>query len=203
MGLTSKCSREINAVSLLYHPKQFYQFRLCLLAITNECENFRFFRLMAIFEAGIITKMTQNEYEKLRKQKLAFSSKPDNVRIQRSQKENKRSSKTNKANDKLQPVTFKMVQGAFYILAIGSIISGKYFNLCRNYLRFTISGFMLLGEKLFDNKKKQKTLRSSAKYPNKLGSSIRKKFEKIKEYTKKIYRRIMHEAFVATLEYLE
>ncbi|XP_044747084.1 ionotropic receptor 40a isoform X2 [Coccinella septempunctata] len=143
--------------------------------------------LMAIFEAGIITKMTQNEYEKLRKQKQLLSSEPEKLTIQRNQKEIKSPLKGNKTNNKLQPVTLKMVQGAFYILAIGYIISG----------------FILLGERIFYNNQHKKLLGPSSRSSNKLGSSIMSKLSIIIDCVKKCYRRIMHEAFVATLEYLE
>ncbi|KAL3288730.1 hypothetical protein HHI36_003165 [Cryptolaemus montrouzieri] len=150
--------------------------------------NHNHFRLMAIFEAGILTKMTQNEYENLGKQKQASHSETENSLIPENQKENKRSLKASEGNEKLQPISIKMVQGAFYILAIGNIFSG----------------LILTGEILF-HKNQNKTRKNDNffKIRKQISLVIKPVFTRIKNRLSTIYRRMMHEAFVATLEYIE
>lgn len=79
---------------------------------------------MAIFEAGIITKMTENEYEKLGKQKKISAEEEENL-ISERKTETRRKTKASEDNDKLKPISIKMLQGAFYVLCIGNIFSGK------------------------------------------------------------------------------
>lgn len=76
--------------------------------------------------------MTQNEYEKLGKQKRDISSENEKVTTQRNQKYNKRLLEVNEDDDNLQPITIKMVQGAFYLLAVGYSISGEFFSRNRS-----------------------------------------------------------------------
>lgn len=84
---------------------------------------------MAIFEAGIMTKMTENEYEKLGKQKQsAPSSETENNLIPGVKKENRRAAKVSEDNEKLQPISLKMLQGTFYLLSIGNLFSGRCLN---------------------------------------------------------------------------
>lgn len=74
---------------------------------------------MALFEAGILTKMTNDEYENLGK-KMIKSEQINTVL------KNKKTSKNKKKDDdKLQPVNIKMLQGAFYMLIIGYAFAGK------------------------------------------------------------------------------
>lgn len=78
---------------------------------------------MATFEAGIITKMTENEYEKLGKQKEVTTEEEENL-VSGSKTEIRRKTKVNEDNDKLKPISIKMLQGAFYLLCVGHIFSG-------------------------------------------------------------------------------
>lgn len=78
---------------------------------------------MAIFEAGIISKMNENEYEKLGKQKELSHDTAESVDVQ-TKKNNVRQGKGKENNDKLKPVSLKMLQGAFYVLLVGNIFSG-------------------------------------------------------------------------------
>lgn len=83
---------------------------------------------MAIFEAGIITKMTENEYENLGKQqKIQVQEVPEGDNPA-SNPETKRSIKSSE-DDKLKPINLKMLQGVFYLLFIGNIFAGK----CAHY----------------------------------------------------------------------
>lgn len=77
---------------------------------------------MAIFEAGILTKMTENEYEKLEKQKPDIAT-TDTI----STKENRNSIKATEENERLEPINLRMIQGAFYLLLIGYGISSICF----------------------------------------------------------------------------
>lgn len=78
---------------------------------------------MAIFEAGIITKMNENEYEKLGKQKELSSQAAESVGAE-AKKDNIRQGKGKESNDKLKPISLKMLQGAFYLLLVGNLFSG-------------------------------------------------------------------------------
>lgn len=77
---------------------------------------------MTVFESGILSKMTEYEYEKLGKQQSEEHK--DKINFQNKQKEAKEKQKQEK-NDKLQPINIKMVQGSFYILIIGYGVSGR------------------------------------------------------------------------------
>lgn len=93
-----------------------------ILHLTNTFDNY--FRLMAIFEAGIITKMNENEYEKLGKQKELSSQAAESVSAE-VKKDTIRQGKGKETNEKLRPISLKMLQGAFYVLSLGNIFSGK------------------------------------------------------------------------------
>lgn len=81
---------------------------------------------MAIFEAGIITKMTEDEYENLGKQKKAQNNGAEvDVGLK---KQTRRAEKASKDSEKLQPISLKMLQGAFYLLCIGCLFSGQFLN---------------------------------------------------------------------------
>lgn len=80
---------------------------------------------MSIFEAGILTKMTENEYEKLGKQQQAeVYAETDKAIVPEVKKESRKVAKAKEGNEKLQPISFKMLQGAFYLLLIGHALSG-------------------------------------------------------------------------------
>nr|XP_008195465.2 PREDICTED: uncharacterized protein LOC658055 isoform X1 [Tribolium castaneum] len=145
--------------------------------------------LMAIFEAGIITKMTENEYEQLGKKKQT-TSETEKELIPGVKKENRRVAKVSEDNEKLQPISIKMLQGTFYLLCIGNIFSG----------------FILLAEILvYKHRKtyKHKKRRHRFVYLRKIRHSVASKFGAVVDAVRRVYRRAMHDAFVATLEYLE
>ncbi|KAK9877493.1 hypothetical protein WA026_018604 [Henosepilachna vigintioctopunctata] len=144
--------------------------------------------LMAIFEAGILTKMTQNEYEKLGKQKQATSEGKTEL-APNNQPDNQRNLKSSETNEKLQPISLKMVQGAFYILVIGYIFSA----------------IILLIEIMIDKHDRMPRRKkiNCIKMKKTVRLSIKPKILVVFERIRNLYRRMMHEAFVATLEYLE
>lgn len=75
---------------------------------------------MAIFEGGIISKMTENEYENLGKQQKI----PD-AKIRENEAKTTAVERVKAAeDDKLKPISLKMLQGSFYILFIGNAFSG-------------------------------------------------------------------------------
>ncbi|XP_056633936.1 ionotropic receptor 40a [Diorhabda sublineata] len=80
--------------------------------------------LMTIFEAGIITKMTENEYEKLGKGKDISSSEIAENVAKDTNKDLKRQIKAEEENERLKPISLKMLQGAFYLLCFGNVFSG-------------------------------------------------------------------------------
>lgn len=71
---------------------------------------------MQLFEAGILTKMTVEEFEKLGKNGTESSN---------AQEDKKPITNPSESTRKLEPINMKMVQGAFYVLAIGYLISGN------------------------------------------------------------------------------
>lgn len=80
---------------------------------------------MGIFEAGILTKMTENEYEKLGKQQqTVITSETDKAVVPGAKKETRRAAKATEDSEKLKPISLKMLQGAFYLLLIGHAASG-------------------------------------------------------------------------------
>ncbi|XP_060527847.1 ionotropic receptor 40a-like [Cylas formicarius] len=80
--------------------------------------------LMTIFEAGIITKMTENEYEKLGKQKNIVDVEAQENDLPNTKTETKRAAKATEDNEKLKPISLKMLQGTFYLLFIGNVCAG-------------------------------------------------------------------------------
>lgn len=148
-----------------------------------------FFRLLAIFEAGIITKMTENEYEKLGKQKVMSDVEIHENDVPTTKTETKRAAKVNEDNEKLKPIRLKMVQGTFYILFIGNVFSA----------------LILLAEIGFHRYHKKSKRRRKNRF-----LSLKKLWRRTKHYirttTNKLgtmYRRFMHDAFTQTLEYVE
>ncbi|CAH1164647.1 unnamed protein product [Phaedon cochleariae] len=143
--------------------------------------------LMSIFEAGIITKMTENEYEKLGKQKELTSDIAENIEKETS-KETRRPLAGNEENEKSKPINLKMLQGSFYLLCFGN----------------AFSGLILFGEIMihkhhiqYNSKKKRfKTIRRLLK-------QIRVKCNRMRSAARRFHRNLMHDAFVSTLEYIE
>ncbi|XP_063908398.1 ionotropic receptor 40a-like [Zophobas morio] len=146
--------------------------------------------LMAIFEAGIITKMTENEYEKLEKQKKITPETEEDL-IPANEKENRIAAKVSEDNEKLQPISLKMLQGTFYLLSIGNIFSG----------------LILMAEILVYKHKKKYGIRRRRNRIlicfSKVKNCVVLKIVTVVNAVRRVYRRAMHEAFVATLEYLE
>ena len=69
---------------------------------------------MTLFEAGILTKMTENEYEKLvNSQNLLSESNDDTDTLNTASSEN------------LKPLPIKVLQGAFYCLLFGICFGGN------------------------------------------------------------------------------
>ncbi|XP_068893877.1 ionotropic receptor 40a-like isoform X2 [Tenebrio molitor] len=145
--------------------------------------------LMAIFEAGIITKMTENEYENLGRQK-EVTSESENDLIGGNKKENRRAAKVSEDNEKLQPISLKMLQGTFYLLCMGNIFSG-----------------LILVAEILVYKHRKKYIRKKRKnrcvYLKKVKNCIVSRVTHCANSIRRAYRRAMNEAFIATLEYLE
>ncbi|XP_030764108.1 ionotropic receptor 40a-like [Sitophilus oryzae] len=145
--------------------------------------------LMAIFEAGIITKMTENEYEKLgRQKKVAAPVTEGTTTVQAGKKETKRIVKASENNEKLKPISLKMLQGSFYLLLIGHLFSG----------------LVLIAEILF--KKQYGKLKRKKKKNVMLQKCIKRIRFNLRNFKMRIIRafnNFMHDAFTQTLEYIE
>ncbi|XP_023310509.1 ionotropic receptor 40a [Anoplophora glabripennis] len=143
--------------------------------------------LMATFEAGIITKMTENEYEKLGKQKEISMEVEENL-VSEAERENPRKTKANEDSEKLKPISIKMLQGTFYLLCLGN----------------AFSGLILLAEILFyKHQKKYRVKKKRLVAMRKFSKFVRFQINKLRLTIRRLYRNVMHDAFVATLEYIE
>ncbi|XP_050500121.1 ionotropic receptor 40a isoform X1 [Diabrotica virgifera virgifera] len=145
--------------------------------------------LRAIFEAGIITKMTENEYEKLGKEKSLSSYEIAENVAKDTNKDLKRQSKAEEEHDKLKPISLKMLQGNFYLLCFGNVFSG----------------LVLVGEILFYKRRlKNKSKRKKRSFIiSKWKKIITFKIRKYRLVLRRFYMNAMHDAFVSTLEYVE
>ncbi|XP_074037326.1 ionotropic receptor 40a isoform X2 [Leptinotarsa decemlineata] len=139
--------------------------------------------LMAIFEAGILTKMTENEYEKLGKQKELSSETVENEQ-KKTSTETRRQTKANEESDKLKPISLKMLQGSFYILCFGNAFSGAELLFYKHQMRY-------------------KPRRNNSKTVIKWRSFVRLKINRMCSSLRRLHRNIMHDAFLSTLEYME
>ncbi|CAH1115494.1 unnamed protein product, partial [Psylliodes chrysocephalus] len=142
--------------------------------------------LMAIFEAGIITKMTENEYEKLGKEKTISSSEIAENVAKDTNKDLKRQIKVDEGT-KLKPISLKMLQGAFYLLCFGNIFSG----------------LILIGEFMFHKRLRKRNKRRHVVITKKWKKIVKIKISRIRSMYLRFYRNAMNDAFVSTLEYLE
>ncbi|GLV36593.1 Ionotropic receptor 40a [Carabus blaptoides fortunei] len=84
--------------------------------------------LMAVFEAGILTKMTENEYEMLGKKQVqeedeTISRDPGKSAGSNPEPSKEKVAKANDNNGRLRPINIKMLQGAFYVVIIGHFLA--------------------------------------------------------------------------------
>ncbi|XP_050305949.1 ionotropic receptor 40a [Anthonomus grandis grandis] len=147
--------------------------------------------LMALFEAGIINKMTENEYEKLGKQKEKL---PDNLQndVPTTETATKKAVKVSEDNEKLKPIRLKMLQGTFYLLFIGNIFAGLVLLvevLCKKYHK--------------EAKKKKKTNNNGDNFFKKFWKRFHYYYRRIKRRLRRAYLNFMHDAFTRTLEYID
>lgn len=79
---------------------------------------------MRLFEAGTLTKITEEEYEKLgeKKRKEARKSQNENQELTTSVAEG---NEKIEEDDNLRPMSIKALQGGFFILIVGYCISGN------------------------------------------------------------------------------
>ncbi|XP_017769277.1 PREDICTED: glutamate receptor ionotropic, delta-2 [Nicrophorus vespilloides] len=158
--------------------------------------------LMGIFEAGILTKMTEDEYETFGKeQSKSYDRKPEvdggaNVQIDIQEsllptnlKENRKAAKANEDNEKLQPINIRMLQGAFYLLCIGH----------------TVSAFVLGLEVLYNGQEKKRKKRNCKNivFFVKLRRRVRFWRSRAAVTMRTRFREAMNDAIIATLEYTE
>lgn len=82
------------------------------------------YRLMRLFEAGILTKITEEEYEKLgkKKRKEARKSQQDQVLTTEVAEGNEKLEEA----DELLPMSMKALQGGFFILIVGHSMAGVF-----------------------------------------------------------------------------
>lgn len=74
---------------------------------------------MQLFEAGILTKITEEEYQKLEEKKRTQLEEVVDVAEGKEQVENE---------SKLKPMSMKALQGAFIVLIIGNCLAGNRIN---------------------------------------------------------------------------
>lgn len=104
---------------------------------------------MAIFEAGILSKMTESEYEKLGKQQLKESENIAKNLDPSIKKTTRKIAKIVESNDKLKAINIEMLQGAFYLLLIGYFVAGKplYFNISDSVRNIKVCLYKMLSSK--------------------------------------------------------
>ncbi|KAL1512813.1 hypothetical protein ABEB36_002337 [Hypothenemus hampei] len=143
--------------------------------------------LMAIFEAGIITKMTENEYEKLGRQQKIPEAKIRENEDTTSKIEIKRIKPTE--DDKLQPINLKMFQGCFYLLCLGNIFAGLILlteiSLHKYHLR------------------RRKTRKPRFLLARKLWGRLKYCCRNTRNKLVILYRNFMRDAVILTLDYVE
>lgn len=79
------------------------------------------FRLTRLFEAGILTKITEDEYQKLGEVKRRTQQAVEDVTSSVAEGDEKK-----EENDKLQPMSIKALQGGFFVLILGHCTAGQY-----------------------------------------------------------------------------
>ncbi|KAF2889087.1 hypothetical protein ILUMI_17086 [Ignelater luminosus] len=145
--------------------------------------------LMAIFEAGILTKMTEDEYEKLGKQQTVVNSDTKNTVVPTGKKETRKAAKATEDNQKSRPISIKMLQGAFYLLFIGHVLSGIA-------LLFEVG--------IVQQKRNLRSLKRNVLMKiRKIKRRIWLCYSRIVGYFRRRIREMLHDAFLETLEYLE
>ncbi|XP_077302826.1 ionotropic receptor 40a-like [Arctopsyche grandis] len=97
--------------------------RYSAIAMQQGCPYLNIFNkvLMQLFEAGILTKITLEEYEKLRDSGMEV---PSTARSTGTNEDKVSKPNSNENLQKLEPINMRMLQGAFYVLIFGYIISG-------------------------------------------------------------------------------
>nr|AVH87314.1 ionotropic receptor 26 [Holotrichia parallela] len=145
--------------------------------------------LMAIFEAGILTKMTEDEYEKLGKQQLIENQEVQANLVVNSKKHYGRAVQATENKTKLKAISIKMLQGVFYLLFIGYCLAG-------------ISLMMeILCNKHYENIKRKQ--RKGLGHCRGIQHKILHYFRTIKARLRMRFRRLLNESIISTLEYTE
>lgn len=89
---------------------------------------------MRLFESGILSKITEEEYQKLN-DKLMGSEKDDVTSVAVEVLEGSEPRQDDDEKQLTIAMSMKSLQGAFYVLAIGSILAGVYI-MFYNYANF-------------------------------------------------------------------
>nr|XP_022911121.1 ionotropic receptor 40a-like [Onthophagus taurus] len=140
--------------------------------------------LMAVFEAGILTKLTQDEYEKLGKQHFESH-------LKKELQLNDDNSVGKKENSlKLKAINIKMLQGAFYLLFIGHFITT---------LTLIFESIHKKQSKLYKNARKSKL---RLKLDKKIHVIVAF-FANVRVRIRILIRNYINEAIISTLEYIE
>ncbi|XP_031329082.1 ionotropic receptor 40a [Photinus pyralis] len=144
--------------------------------------------LMAIFEAGILTKMTDSEYENLgKRQKTEI--KISGVESEAQKQQENENDLLDEKDEELQPINIKMLQGAFYLLFLGC-----GFSAC-------VLGLEILFER--QQYKVRRALRVGRKKHIRFKRRCRYYCRKLRKLIRAWFRQMLHDAFVDTLEYTE
>lgn len=94
---------------------------------------------MRLFESGILSKITEEEYQKLN-DKLMGSEKDDATSVAVEVLEGSEPRQEDDEKQLTIAMSMKSLQGAFYVLAIGSILAGVYimFYNYNNYITYIL-----------------------------------------------------------------
>lgn len=91
----------------------------------KNCIRLFIYRLMRLFEAGILTKITEEEYQKLGENKRVEARKSQQAKEEASSSVAEGNEKQEE-DDKLRPMSIKALQGGFFVLIIGHCTAGEY-----------------------------------------------------------------------------
>nr|QBB73021.1 ionotropic receptor [Protaetia brevitarsis] len=146
--------------------------------------------LMAIFEAGILTKMTEDEYEKLGKQQIVekkLEGGENSPSI--AENEHRKIIEAVESRQKLKAINIRMLQGAFYLLFIGHVVAAA----------------SLLVEIIYDRhfKKIRSCQKEHFRCLRRVGRKALYYFEVIKDRLRRRFQRLLNEAIISTIEYTE
>lgn len=172
---------------------------------------------MGIFEGGILTKMTEDEYELLgRSQTVAAEDpstaldpgKPDGTTD--TDKTKSKASQTTDDMEGIRPISIKMVQGAFIVVMMGHSCAGfifycpKYLNKLYDNIKIILGLVLIIEIKLhgYVRKNPQSSVVTFV-WVTRIKFKLHVARKRAKMWTVRKYNRLKEEMFLALLDYVD